>query len=158
MANNEQKEYLTKEKYKEFEKELNELRRVKRKEVAENLEYAKSLGDLSENAEYHEARDMQAQIENRISKLKTLLQSAEIVSEKRDTEEVSVGSEVVFSKEGEKEKRTYTIVGSEEADTESGKISVNSPVGRGFMGKKKGDRAKIEAPKGEVVYVIEDIK
>src|SRR5438309_947573 len=97
----EEHEYLTKEKYEEFTKELSELKGKRRKEVAENLEYAKSLGDLSENAEYHEARDVQATIEDRIAKLEELLKTATIISE-HETSAVNVGSIVTVEKDGKK--------------------------------------------------------
>ena len=92
------KEYLTQEKFDEFKKELSQLKNVRRKEVAESLEYSKALGDLAENAEYHEARDMQATIEDRIAKLEEILESAILVSEKHgDT--VSIGSSVTVKKD-----------------------------------------------------------
>jgi len=149
----EQKEYLTPEKYKEFEEELVYLKKDKRKEIADSLEYAKSLGDLSENAEYQEARDAQAQLENRIIKLESILQSAEIVSSHK-TDHVSVGSIVTVQKEGTRTPQTFTLVGSEEIDTEAGKISVNSPVGRGLLRKKKGETATVMTPAGEFSYKV----
>src|ERR1700722_16474651 len=96
---NQEKQYLTKAKYEELSKELEHLRTVKRKEVAENLEYAKQLGDLSENAEYHEARDQQAVVEDRIAKLDVLLKSA-IVADAHHTEAVTGGSVVELQREG----------------------------------------------------------
>ena len=150
------KEYLTQDKYNEFERELKELKTVRRKEIAEQLEYAKSLGDLSENAEYHEARDEQAQIENRIARLETLLQNAEIVSS-HATDVVTVGSTVTVQPGGTGDAVSYIIVGSEEVDTDAGKISVNSPLGKGLLGKKRGDKVEIEAPRGKVTYAIVNI-
>ncbi|HZS42939.1 MAG TPA: transcription elongation factor GreA [Candidatus Paceibacterota bacterium] len=152
-----QKEYLTKEKYDELSQELDHLKKVRRKEVADNLEFAKSLGDLSENAEYHEARIMQAEIEERISKLENILKSAEIVSPHHSTI-VDVGSTVIVQKEGEKAKHTYKLVGSEEADTATGKISFRSPLGQAMSGKKKGDSFSFNTPKGQVSYKVIDIE
>src|SRR4051812_4860420 len=106
--------YLTKDKFDELKKELEQLRSSGRKEVAEELEYSKQLGDLSENAEYHQARERQAILEDRISKLDVLLKAAQIV-DTHHTEVVNVGSIVTLQKEGKTEKVTYTIVGSEEA-------------------------------------------
>ncbi len=157
MANNQTKEYLTKEKYDELQQELEHLKTDKRKEVADTLEYAKSLGDFSENAEYDEARDMQAQVENRIAELESILQSAEIVSH-HQTDMVTVGSEVTVRRGDSSKKEVYTIVGSEETDTESGKISVNAPVGKGLLNRKKGETVKISIPAGEVEFEVLDIK
>lgn len=153
----EAKEYLTKAKYDELTEELRVLIHEKRKEVAEHLEYAKSLGDLSENAEYHEARDEQAKIEARIAQLEHMLKHAEIVHHtKGDT--VVAGSTVVVSKSGEKEKQTFLLVGSEEADMSAGKLSYQSPLGRMLMGKKKDDSFELETPKGTVTYKIVEVK
>src|SRR3989344_7360621 len=108
-------EYLTQEKYNELVQELNNLKTNRRKEVAENLEYAKSLGDLSENAEYQEAREMQANIEDRIARLENLLKTASIISGKT-SDVVTVGSTVTVEHKKNRKESTYTIVGSEEAD------------------------------------------
>jgi transcription elongation factor GreA len=148
-------EYLTKEKFDEFTKELAELKGKKRKEVAQSLEYAKSLGDLAENAEYHEARDVQATVEDRIAKLEELLKNATIVSENH-SDLVNVGSTVTVEKDGNK--FTYSIVGSEEADAGSGKVSIKSPFGQAIFGKKKGEMFSFKAPAGEISYKIIDIK
>ncbi len=154
---NDNKTYLSKEKYKEFVNELDYLKTTRRKEVADKLEYAKSLGDLSENAEYHEAREDQANVEKRIGELETILQNAEVV-EKHHSEAVEIGSVVVVKKkDGDKSK--YQIVGSEEADTEAGKISNVSPLGEALMGKRKGDTAVFKSPTGKKMeYKITDIE
>ncbi len=148
-------EYLTKDKFDEFTKELAQLKGTRRKEVAESLEYAKSLGDLSENAEYHEARDVQATVEDRILKLESLLKNASIVSGSH-TGVVNVGSLVTVEKDGSKS--TYSIVGSEEADVAQNKISIKSPFGQAIFGKKEGDHFSFQAPVGEISYKIIDIK
>jgi transcription elongation factor GreA len=150
-------DYLTQEKYNELVKELDHLKRVRRREVAESLEYAKSLGDLSENAEYHEARDTQAMIEDRINHIESILKSAKIISS-HTTDAVAIGSIVTIQKEGTKEDKVYTIVGAEESDIVSGKISVLSPLGQAVMGKKKGETFKFKAPSGEVSYKVISIK
>ncbi len=147
------KQYLTQQKYEELQQELHDLIHVKRKEIAEQLEYAKSMGDLSENAEYHEARDGQAKIEARISQLEDLLKHAEILKHKK-SDVVEAGSKVVIQKTGEKEKKEYTLVGSEEADMLAGKLSYDSPLGSALLGKKKGDAVSIDTPKGTVEYKI----
>lgn len=151
-----EKEYLTQDKFDEFKKELAELKGTRRKEVAESLEYAKALGDLAENAEYHEARDMQATIEDRIARLEELLKSAVIVSPSELTGAVNVGSVVTVEKDGKK--FVYTIVGSEEADAAVNKISIRSPFGQAILGKKKGEKFSFTAPNGELVYHLLEVK
>ena len=150
-------EYLTKEKFAELKKELEHLKVVRRREVAEDLEYAKSLGDLSDNAEYHEARDLQANIEDRISKLELLLTSAIIVNP-HHTDAVTVGSTVHVKRDSKGDPRTYKIVGTEEADLAEGKLSITSPLGDAMMGKKKGDTVSVTAPSGTITYTIVDIE
>lgn len=153
----EEKEYLTKERHKVLSEELEYLKRTKRREVAEQLEYAKSLGDLSENAEYHEARDMQGVVEDRIQKLEEILKNAVIVSS-HSTEAVAVGSVITVAKNGDKNEKTYTIVGGEESDLGDGKISVHSPFGEAVMGKKKSESFTYNAPSGPITYKIISIK
>ncbi|KND50610.1 MAG: transcription elongation factor GreA [Parcubacteria bacterium C7867-003] len=152
---NDNKEYLTKDKFDEFTKELAILKGTKRKEIAESLEYAKSLGDLAENAEYHEAREAQGTIEDRIAKLEELLKTAHIVSS-NSGDSVGVGSTVTVEKDGKKFE--YSIVGSEEADVISNKISMKSPFGQSILGKKKGESFTFKAPSGELTYKIVEIK
>jgi transcription elongation factor GreA len=121
------------------------------------LEYAKKLGDLSENAEYHEARQVQAEVEDRINHLEHLIKTAEIVSENGSDSNgnvVAIGSAVKIQKEGEKEIREYKIVGSEEADMAQGKVSNLSPLGSALLGKKKGEKVSFNTPKGKVVYTL----
>lgn len=151
------KEYLTKEKFDELTKQLEELKTVKRKEVAENLEYAKSLGDLSENAEYHEARENQANIEDRIAKLETMLKSAVIMS-LRHSEVVGIGSVVQIEKLKDGTKKKYKIVGSEEANLADSKLSIHSPIGSAMIGKKGGDIFKVTTPNGVVEYKLINIE
>jgi transcription elongation factor GreA len=151
-----EKEYLTQEKFDEFKKELSELKNVRRKEVAENLEYSKALGDLAENAEYHEARDMQATIEDRIAKLEEILKNTVIVKGNAFTGAVGIGSTVTVEKDGKT--LSYIIVGSEEADVSTNKISVRSPFGQAILGKKKGEKFSFTAPNGELTYVVTNVK
>ncbi len=148
-----EKQYLSKEKYKELGEELNFLKTKKRKDLADTLEHAKSLGDLSENAEYQEAREEQGNTEKRILDLEEILKNAVMV-EKHHSNDVEVGSVVIVKKEGEKEEKKFQIVGSEETDMTFGKISNNSPLGASLMGKKKGDIASFKTPRGEVKYKI----
>lgn len=151
------KEYLTKEKFDLLTKELEELKTKGRKEVAESLEYAKSLGDLSENAEYQEARNAQAEIEERIQKLENILTNVAIVAA-HHADSVDVGTVVIVQKEGDQEKMRYQIVGSEEANTKDGKISNRSPLGEAMMGKRKNESFSFKTPKGVKEYKIVDIE
>lgn len=151
------KSYLTKEKFEELQKELEDLQHNKRKEIAEQLEHAKSLGDLSENAEYHEARDAQAKLESRIAEIEFTLKNAEILTHHKG-DVVDVGSTVTVKKVKEKEEHTYDIVGPEDADMLSGRLSFKSPLGEALLGKKKGEDFTFETPKGKVKYEIVDVK
>jgi transcription elongation factor GreA len=146
-------DYITEEKKIALEKELADLRGPKRREIIEILEYAKSLGDLSENAEYHNAREDQGKLEERIKVVEKILQSATVVTG-GGGDTVSVGSKVVVIKEGTDKEITYNIVGSEEASMAEGKISNRSPFGGALFGKKKGDTVIFETPKGSVKYKI----
>lgn len=150
-------QYLTNEKFAELEKELQFLKTERRKEVAEHLEYAKKLGDLSENAEYHQAREEQAEVEDRINKLDNLLKNA-VISGEGGTDNVTIGSTVRLQKEGENKSFLYTIVGSEEADMSQGKVSNISPLGSALLGHKEGDVVKVTTPKGVTAYTIVIIK
>lgn len=150
---NDQQAYLTSEKFAELKKELEHLKTVRRKEVAESLEYARSLGDLSENAEYQEARDMQAAIEERISHLEQVIKEAKIVSHDK-SDVVGLGSEVCIQKAGEKGNICYTIVGSEEANIHDKKLSYLSPLGESLMGKGKGEEIEFETPNGKQKYKL----
>ncbi len=146
-------ELISQEKFEELTKELDELRTVRRREVAEQLEYARSLGDLSENAEYQEAREMQAAVEERVAKLENILKNAKIVrGHKSDT--VGMGATVAVVKVGGDDKHSYTIVGAEEADIMAGRVSYHSPLGAALMGKKKGDEFSFHTPRGTQKYKI----
>lgn len=147
-------ELMSQEKFEELTKELDELRTTRRKEVAEQLEYARSLGDLSENAEYQEAREMQAAVEERIGKLEQILKNAKITKGAK-SDNVGMGSVVTVEPlvKGA-EKHTYTIVGAEEANIIEGKVSYHSPLGAALMGKKKGDEFSFHTPKGTQKYKI----
>ncbi|MEI6042687.1 MAG: transcription elongation factor GreA [bacterium] len=146
-------DYLTKGKFEELEAELKHLKTVKRKEIALNLEYAKALGDLSENAEYHDARESQAALEDRIAQIENVLVNSEII-ESHHSDKVEIGSIVHVKTSLSKTEKVYTLVGSEEADTSAGKISFKSPVGQALLGKKKGDKFKFKTPSGEIEYHV----
>lgn len=149
------KDYITEEKKKDLEAELAELSGVRRKEILEVLSYAKSLGDLKENAEYHQARDEQAKNEDRIKTIEHILRHAEIVTAGAGgTDKVGIGSTVTVSKKGSDDETVFVIVGSEESDMAAGKVSNKSPIGGALFGKKVGEVAKVTTPKGEVNYEI----
>lgn len=150
-------EFLSQEKFEELQKELDYLKTTRRKEIAESLEYARSLGDLSENSEYQEARELQAAAEERISKVEGMLKSAKVVGVKKG-DAVGMGSVVTVQKEGEQETHVYTIVGAEEADMIHGKISYHSPLGGALMGKKKGESFNFATPNGKQHYKIIEVK
>jgi transcription elongation factor GreA len=150
-----EREYLTKDKFDELMKELSELKTVKRKEVAESLDYARGLGDLSENAEYHEARELQANIEDRIAKLESIMKNTTIMSgEATHGEYVHIGSTVTVEKQGEKGHKKFKIVGSEEADMAAGKLSNRSPLGSMVLGKKIGESFTFNSPAGAMTYKV----
>lgn len=148
---------LTRDKFNELVKELENLKTVRRTEIAESLEYARSLGDLSENAEYQEARELQAATEERIRKLEDIIKRAKIISHTKG-DEIDFGSVVVIKKTDSDDKHEYTIVGSEEADMRERKISHVSPLGSAMMGKKKGDEFTFETPSGKQNYKIVSVK
>ncbi len=149
-------DYITKEKKQALETELEDLQGSKRKEILAALEYAKSLGDLSENAEYHQAREEQGKLEERIKKIEQVLRSSKVVSG-GGGDVVEIGSRVVVQKEGTGDKKTFMIVGSEEADMAQGKISNRSPFGEALFGKKKGNSISFSTPNGEVNYEIVEV-
>ena len=151
-----EQEYITQEKKLALEQELTALRGPLRQEILTALEYAKSLGDLSENAEYHQAREEQGKLEERIAKIEAILKSAVII-EKHHSDTIELGSTVVIQKKGTKDNKQYTIVGSEEADMTAGRISNRSPLGEALVGKKKGDKTSFVGPAGVMEYTIIDI-
>lgn len=152
-----EKKYITEDKKQALLEELDNLKNVKRKEILEALHYAKSLGDLSENAEYHQAREDQGKLEDRINQIEYMLQSA-IVIKKHKSDNVEIGTTVVLRKTGSKDTISYDIVGSEEADMANNKLSNKSLLGSALFGRKKGDVISIKTPKGLAKYTIFDIK
>lgn len=147
------KQYLTKEKLEELKNELHELKTVKRVEVGENLKRAKELGDLSENSEYFEAREEQAQVEARIFELENMLKDVELIVKPHagpaTGDVVKVGSTVEVSRAGKK--MTLYIVGSNETNPDEGYISNESPLGSAFLGKKAGETVLVQVPGGKKV-------
>lgn len=151
-------EFLSRDKYEELKAELEHLQHTRRKEIADELEHAKLLGDLAENAEYHEARNNQRELEERIFKLENIIKTAVIV-EAGHTEAVGPGSIVWVLKDNDSAKKKYQIVGSEEVDMQSGKISLSSPIGQAMLGKKKNESFTVELPTGSKInYKIVEIE
>ncbi len=150
-------DYLSPEKYKELEAELHYLQNEGRTEVASRLEYAKSLGDLSENAEYTEAREAFGNLEERIASLEFILKNATIVKQHHSVR-IELGSRILAIREGAKEGKRYTIVGSRDSNVMENKISNESPMGVAMLGKKKGDSFTVKTPKGDTNYTITDIE
>jgi transcription elongation factor GreA len=148
---------VSQEKFDEMLAELDNLKTVRRTEIAKNLEYARSLGDLSENAEYQEARELQAATEERIRKLEELVKRAHIMTDGKKKDIVGFGSKVTIKKEGSPEAHEYTIVGSEEADMRARKLSHVSPLGAAIMGRKKGEVFTFETPNGKQTYAVEKV-
>jgi len=145
-------QYLSPERLEELKAELNELKTTKRIEVADRLKRAKELGDLSENSEYFEAREEQAQVESRIFEVEDIIKNASVISKTTSRTKVEVGSIIEVTKDGEKMK--FNIVGSNETNPETGKISNESPLGKAFLGHEPGESVKVKTPKGEATYKI----
>lgn len=149
---------ITDEGLKNLEAELDELKTVKRKEIAEKIKVALSFGDLSENSEYDEAKNEQAIVEARIASIENMLKNAQVINEDElGTEIIHVGSKVKVKDIDFDDICEYKIVGSSEADPVNGKISDESPVGKGLIGHKVGEKIKIETPAGEMSYKILEI-
>lgn len=139
-------QYLTKDGLEKLEKELVELKTFRRPQIIERIQKAKELGDLSENAEYQDAKDEQSFIEGRIVELENLINKAEIINNQLNGGQVNLGGTVIVECDGETKK--YTIVGSREADPVQGIISNESPLGRAFLGRKIGETVEVEVPRG----------
>ena len=155
----EKKHTLTYEGLKRFEEELENLKVVKRQEVAQKIKEARAQGDLSENAEYDAAKDEQRDIEARIEELEKILKNVEVIDEDEvDLDSISVGCKVRIKDMELKEEMTYKIVGSSEANSLKGKISNESPVGRALLGKKKGETVTVETPGGNIKYKVMGIE
>ena len=149
---------MTLEGKKKLEEELEDLKTNKRAEVIKRIKIARSFGDLSENSEYESAKDEQSFVEGRIKEIDNMLNHAEIIdNENVDVDEVSVGKSVTFQEEDD-DPETYQIVGAAEADPLNGKISNESPIAKGLVGHKKGERVTVTTPGGEMTVTIIDVK
>jgi len=151
---NDNTQYLSEEKLAELKQELRELREEKIPTIAKRIDEAKQLGDLSENAEYHAAREDMAWAQSRIKELGHILDNAQIIT-KSGGKHVDLGSQITVEVNGKE--KTYTIVGAQEADPLEGRISNESPLGEAFIGKKKGDKVDVQVPAGTQTYKIKDV-
>ena len=150
---------LTQEGYQKLEDEVEFLKTVRRKEVAERIKVAISFGDISENAEYDEAKNEQAQVEERIMKLENMIRRAVIIDESSiDVNVVTIGSIVKVKDLEFEQDDEYTIVGSAEADPYDGKISNESPVGKALLGRRTGDIVEVQVPDGTAKFEILEIR
>lgn len=152
------KKYFTKEGYEKLKKELEYLKNKERPKIAQQIAEAREKGDLSENAEYDAAKDAQGMLEMKINKLEETMSQARVLDEKElDTSTVQILNTVkVLNKKANKEQK-LTIVSENEADFKKGKISVDSPIGKGLLGKKVGDVAEIKVPSGTIEFEILEI-
>ncbi len=149
---------LTPEGLEKLKAELKELKEFKLPDIIEKIEHAKELGDLSENAEYHDAKDQQGFIVSRIAEIEALLKNA-IMSDEEDLQKGTIGIGTSFvAEDATGNKKDYTLVGYNEADPINGKISNESPIGQAFSGHKAGDTVTFEAPKGMLTFKIIDVK
>lgn len=149
---------LTEDGLKSLEDELEELKTVKRREIAEKIKVALSFGDLSENSEYDEAKNDQAMVEARIVTIENMLKNVKIIDEQDlNTDTINVGAKVRLYDIEFDETCEYKIVGSNEANPDIGKISDESPVGAALLGHKVGDRVEIETPGGTIAYDVVEI-
>ncbi len=151
------KEYITQQKKTDLETELNELKTVIRPAIIERVASARALGDLSENAEYHTSREQQSKAQGRIDFIEDLLKRAVIV-ERTGSSNAEMGASVTFKKIGTDITKTYTLVSVHEADLETGKIAITSPIGSAMIGKSIGEQFTVSTPAGETVYEIIDIQ
>lgn len=147
--------YISKDGLDKLRAELDEMLNVRRPEIAARIHDAKEHGDLSENAEYEDAKNEQAFVEGRIQTLEAMIKNASIIDEHHSTESVQIGSNVTVA--GPDGEETFAIVGSAEAKPSAGRISNESPVGRALLGQKKGAKVVVKVPAGDFTYTIKSI-
>ena len=150
--------YLTRVGYERLMEELEHLKTVKRKEISADIEHARSLGDLKENAEYHSAKDAMARNETRVLELEDKLSRVEIIEDNNiDADKAYIGAKLKLLDIDTGDEIEYTLVGQDEANAIEGLISVTSPVGKALLGHKEGDAIKIDVPAGTLEYKIIEI-
>ncbi len=155
---NEKEIVLTRDGLKKLEDELDELKTVHRREVNERIRQAKEFGDISENAEYEDAKQEQAFVEGRILKLEGMIRNARIIDQSDYVaDEVHLGATVRVKETGSGSSHEFTIVGSAEADPKNARLSNESPLGRALMGRKQGDVVDVTTPRGQMKYKVEAI-
>jgi transcription elongation factor GreA len=150
--------YITKEGLQKIHEELEYLKTVKREELSNKLQFAIAQGDLSENADYHAAKEEQGFIEGRIRDLEDSLRRAQVIEDHVPADRVSVGNKVTVVEVGYDEEETYHIVGPHEANPGNGRISNESPFGRALLGAKKGQIVRVETPGGTIQLKVKAIK
>ena len=150
--------YMTEEGYKKLVEEVNYLEAVKRPEISKQIAEARDKGDLAENAEYDAAKDAQGILEAKISQMKGVIASARIIDESQiSTETVQIMNKVTIRNTKNNQTMVYTLVSESEANLKAGKIAINTPIGKGLLGKKVGEIAEIKVPSGVMIFEIQDI-
>ncbi len=150
--------YYTEEGLKKLKEELAHLEQVERPRVSQEIADARDKGDLSENAEYHAAKEEQSLLETKIAKLKNVVASARVIDESQlDTSKILIHSIVKIKNTTNGMEFTYTLVADSESDVRNGKLSVNSPIGKGLLGKKVGEIAEIQVPNGIMKFEVVEI-
>jgi len=150
--------YYTEEGLKKLKKELDQLRDIERPKASQAIAEARDKGDLSENAEYDAAKEAQGMLEMRIAKLEEVVSNARIIDESQlDTSKVLIHSNVKIKNKANNQTISYKLVAQSEADLKSGKISVDSPIGKGLLGKKAGDTAQITVPNGTIEFEVLEV-
>lgn len=150
--------YITAEGKAEMEKELHKLKEFDRPALAQRLKEAVAMGDLKENADYHDTREKMSLLDGRIQYIEEVLRNAQIIENDGSTDQVRLGSTVTIREEGFDDDEVYTIVGAAEANPQEGKISAKSPIGEALITRKKGDKVKVKTPDGTIVLKIRKIE
>lgn len=148
--------YLSTKGLEKLKAELEDRTKKKRREIAEHISVAKDLGDLSENFEYHEAKEQQALNEARVAQLQQMIHDVVIVEDATGGDDITIGTTFIAEVAGKE--KTFTIVGSTEADPMNGKISNESPTGMAFLGRRVGERVEVETQSGTIFYDVKEIK
>lgn len=150
--------YYTEEGYKKLLDELNHLRSVERPHISQQIADARDKGDLSENAEYHAAKEDQGMLEARIAKMEEVVASARVIDpDQMDTSKAYIHTTVKVKQLGSEKERSFTLVAESESDIKLGKISVTSPIGKGLLGKSVGDTAEVVTPAGSTKFEVLEI-
>ncbi|MDP8216670.1 MAG: transcription elongation factor GreA [Candidatus Kaelpia imicola] len=150
--------YLSREAYERFKEELKQLKSVKRRQISKDLEYARSLGDLKENAEYHAAKEAQGLNEKKIYEIEMKLSTVELIDNLDiSKDEIRIGAKVKLLDLDDEQESEYRLVGADESNPSEGLISVDSPIGRALLGHKRDDKLDIKVPAGILKYKVIDI-